>query len=410
MADPTAFSANAPRLESRASQVAQQALALGASHVRVKLSRDQVARAEVSTTGIRQVRRSFRKLEVALIKIGRAGVFSTTDLSESAVTGALTQTLAELDSLPAELYASADKAPQIDLPPGPFDALKLVDPALAEPDRKRCADTVRALGDIAGASCEERSSAIAVTDGAVSASFAHTTAIVTAHLAHGLTHSWAARHRADLPTIAELKAVLADNVAMLSTDITTPATSGPRTLLVAPEPASQLIEALVSAAHAGDADLPARLTVIAAPWLPGGLASRPFTDDGRATRPTPLIQGGRRRVTLHPGHAPAPGNLRVGLGGRTLARMVGETEAGILVLGWLALRIDPHTRIADLHLIGHVIDNGKRTGVVRSSHLRIGLHDLFTRLVRVGGDPWTHGTVRSPSLVFDGVEVHSSPA
>ena len=28
---------------------------------------------------------------------------------------------------------------------------------------------------------------------------------------------------------------------------------------------------------------------------------------------------------------------------------------------------------------------------------------LFARLVRVGGDPWTYGTLHSPTLVFEGV-------
>ena len=31
------------------------------------------------------------------------------------------------------------------------------------------------------------------------------------------------------------------------------------------------------------------------------------------------------------------------------------------------------------------------------------LLELFSRLVRVGGDPWTYGTLHTPTMVFEGV-------
>jgi len=400
---PEAPSGAAARLEERARQIARIALTFGATDARVTLHREQVATAEIREGHLQQTRRTFRRVEALLQKDGRQTVVSTTDLSDAGVSAAFGGALGELERLPHTLFPRPAAMPRVDLPPGPFDALRLVDPALAEPDLDRCVSRALALRPAQQAGVSEHSCAMAVATTSQHAGFSHTHTRAWARLAGGLERRWAARHLDALPSADAIHAKLAGDQTLLSTP-PAPPPDAPVTLVVSPEPAGRLIEALVGLAPSGA--LPDRLSVIADPWLPGGLASAPFSEAGRALRPVPLIQGGQRRVSLRPGEPPAPGVLRVGLGGRRLDRMVAEIDDGVLVTGWMSVRVDPGTGMARLALVGHRIQAGERTTGLIGARIDTPLPALFDRLSTVGGDPWAFGRVRSPSLAFSAVQVH----
>ena len=400
-----ASAAAANRLQAKAHELAHAALSLGATAIRITLRRDQVARSERSAAGILERRRSFREYEAMVYKGDRLTQICSTDLSSEGVAATMSSALKMLDQLPQALFLRAAQPQRLQLPPGPFNALRLSDPAMASPKLARCTSRLQALPSMP-ASVEENSSAIAISDGIQHGGFTHTMVKIRAQVDQRLQRSWTARHLSDLPDIEQISANLIEDQQLLLAPSAT-VQAEPVSLLVAPVPASQLIDALVRTAPSGA--LPQRLSVIADPWLPGGIASMPFTEDGRPTRPEPLIQGGQRRPTLHPGHAPSPGNLRVGLGGRSLARMMAETRSGVVVTGWLT---DPRDLVhgpAPLSLVGRKIHNGSPAGPLVGAQLKLSLQALFTKLVRVGADPWTLGSARSPSLAFDPVKVHAAP-
>jgi PmbA protein len=86
-----------------------------------------------------------------------------------------------------------------------------------------------------------------------------------------------------------------------------------------------------------------------------------------------------------------------------LAAIVADVGEGIYVTSWLGGNSDPTSGELSLGLRGHLITRGTIGAPVGEMNVTGNLLELFSRLVRVGGDPWTHGTLHTPTLVFEGV-------
>jgi PmbA protein len=234
-----------------------------------------------------------------------------------------------------------------------------------------------------------------------------------------------ARHLADLPDAAWIAdEALARARARLGT------IKGPTkttTLLVDRMAAGRLLGALLAPARGsavqqgrslwaerlGEALVSKVLTLTDEPLLPRAMGSRLFDDEGIAARPLTVLEGGALRSLFIDtyyarklGVPPTTGgssNLVVKPGKGDLASLMAAAGEGVYVTSWLGGNSDPTSGEFSLGLRGHLVEKGKLGAPVGEMNVTGNLLELFSRLVRVGGDPWTYGTLHSPTLVFEGV-------
>jgi PmbA protein len=164
----------------------------------------------------------------------------------------------------------------------------------------------------------------------------------------------------------------------------------------------------------GEALFSERLTVTDDPLIPRGMASRRYDGEGIASKPMPLIEAGVPRnlylstyYASKTGLAPTtgqPSNRVVALGEQDLEALIAGVDDGYLVTGWLGGNADLTTGDFSLGCRGHLIVKGQRGAPVTEMNVTGNLRELFAGLVALGNDPHPYSTLRSPSLVFEGVQ------
>lgn len=157
------------------------------------------------------------------------------------------------------------------------------------------------------------------------------------------------------------------------------------------------------------------LTVIDDPLVTRGLGSRHFDEDGIAARRRALIQGGVLKeqlfdvYTAHKmGRAPNGGstsNVLLEPGQRSPQDLIGDLKEGIFVTGFLGGNADPNTGDFSHGIKGFAIENGQLTEPLGELNITGNHTRLWKRLVAVGDDPWLASSMRTPTLVFEGVHV-----
>lgn len=155
------------------------------------------------------------------------------------------------------------------------------------------------------------------------------------------------------------------------------------------------------------------LTLTDEPLLPRAMGSRHFDGEGIAARPMTILEGGALRsmyidtyYARKLGVAPTTGgssNLVVTPGKGDLESIVADVGKGIYVTSWLGGNSDSTSGEFSMGLRGHLIEKGKIGAPVGEMNITGNVLDVFSRLTRVGGDPWTYGSVHVPTLVFEGV-------
>lgn len=235
----------------------------------------------------------------------------------------------------------------------------------------------------------------------------------------------AARHRADLldPTVIADEALARARARLGSTKGPTVTT----TLVVDRMVAGRLLGALLGPARGwavqqgrsfwaerqGQAVVSKALVLTDEPLLPRAMGSRLFDGEGIAARPLTLVEGGAlrnlfldtyyaRKLGVPPTTA-GSSNLVVKPGEGDLQSLVADAGEGIYVTAWLGGNSDDTSGEFSLGLRGHLIERGTIGAPVGEMNVTGNLLELFSRLRRVGGDPWTYGSVHSPTLVFEGV-------
>lgn len=156
-----------------------------------------------------------------------------------------------------------------------------------------------------------------------------------------------------------------------------------------------------------------RFELIDDPHIPRGMSSSPFDGDGIATRRRPLVTGGALQTFLLDvyyanklGKKPTGGswtNLVIEPGKGDLDSLVGQVDRGVYVTDWLGGNSDATSGEFSLGLRGHMIERGKITRPVGEMNVTGNLLDLFAKVAAVGDDVWTLSSIRSPTVVFDGV-------
>jgi PmbA protein len=200
------------------------------------------------------------------------------------------------------------------------------------------------------------------------------------------------------------------------------------TMLVEARAATQLIGRLLGPASAaavqqgrsfwkgriGTRAVSPKLTVVDDPTLADGLASRPFDGEGIAARRLPLIEAGTFAALYADtyygsklGVAPTTGmasNRVVTPGTASRASLLAAAKGGVLVTAWLGGNMDATTGDFSLGVRGHLIEGGAVGAPIGEMNVTGNIVDLFSHLVDVGNDVWTSSPIRTPSLLFDGVQ------
>jgi PmbA protein len=157
-----------------------------------------------------------------------------------------------------------------------------------------------------------------------------------------------------------------------------------------------------------------KLTLIDDPHLVKGFGSRLYDGEGLAARQLAVFEGGILRnyfVDTYYGKklqiAPTTGgasNLTFALGTRSQAQLVAEIEDGILVTGFLGGNSNGTTGDFSLGVQGFRIRGGRVAEPVSELNISGNHLDLWKRLSAVGSDPYLYSSLRTPTLVFDGVQ------
>ncbi len=170
------------------------------------------------------------------------------------------------------------------------------------------------------------------------------------------------------------------------------------------------------------------VTVIDDGLYPLGAGIRPFDDEGTPHQTTPLVESGTltgllydRTEALKAGRSSTGNGKRGGIktppggavnnlylqpGRGTLADLVAGVEEGFLITELMGLHTaDPVSGDFSLGAAGTWIKNGKKAYPVQGAAISGNLMDFFSRISAVGGDLRFLGTVGSPSLALESLDV-----
>ncbi len=156
------------------------------------------------------------------------------------------------------------------------------------------------------------------------------------------------------------------------------------------------------------------ITLTDDPLVAKGFGSRLFDGEGIAARPFPVFEKGVLRnyyIDTYYGKklqlAPTTGgssNLLMALGSKDQAGLLAGIKDGILVTGFLGGNSNATTGDFSLGVQGFRIRGGAVAEPVSELNISGNHLDFWKRLVAVGNDPWPYSSLRTPTLVFEGVQ------
>lgn len=157
------------------------------------------------------------------------------------------------------------------------------------------------------------------------------------------------------------------------------------------------------------------LTLVDDPHVPRGLGSALWDGDGFATRRRPLITEGVLETYLiddyyarKMGVEPTSGdthNFEWALGDRSPAELIADVGEGVWIDRFLGGNSNETTGEISLGCAGRLIRDGELGPPIAEANLAGNFADLWQHLVAVGNDPDPNGASRSPTCVFEGVQL-----
>jgi PmbA protein len=157
-----------------------------------------------------------------------------------------------------------------------------------------------------------------------------------------------------------------------------------------------------------------RLDLADDPLVPRGLGSRLFDGEGIAARRFPVFDKGVARhcyVDAYYGRklgmAPTTGrssNLAWALGTQDGAGLLAQMGEGVVVTGFLGGNSNGTTGDFSLGVQGFRVRQGNVAEPVSEMNVSGNHLELWRQLALVGNDPYPYSPLRTPTLVFDGVQ------
>jgi PmbA protein len=151
------------------------------------------------------------------------------------------------------------------------------------------------------------------------------------------------------------------------------------------------------------------------PHVRRGLGSRLYDGEGLAARGFPVFERGLlrnfyvdtyygRKLGLPPTTARAS-NLTWALGDRGQPALLDAMGDGVLVTGFLGGNSNSTTGDFSLGVRGFRVLKGQLAGPVGEMNVSGNHLELWKRLAAVGNDPYRYSAMRTPTLVFEGVQI-----
>jgi PmbA protein len=153
------------------------------------------------------------------------------------------------------------------------------------------------------------------------------------------------------------------------------------------------------------------------PFLPRGLASGCFDDDGVATHERDVVKEGvlqgyflsvysaRKLGTKSTGNAGGNANLILAPGARDFEGMLRELGTGLLVTELMGQGINMVTGDYSRGAFGYWVENGAILYPVEEITIAGNLRDMFRNISAIGGDLLTRGSRTCGSIVVDGMTI-----
>jgi PmbA protein len=150
------------------------------------------------------------------------------------------------------------------------------------------------------------------------------------------------------------------------------------------------------------------------PLVVRGLGSRLYDGEGIAARRFPIFEGGAlrsyyvdtyygRKLGIPPTTARAS-NLSWKLGTRSQQELLAAMGDGVLVTGFLGGNSNGTTGDFSLGVRGFRVRGGALAEPVGEMNVSGNQLELWRRLAAVGNDPYRYSAMRTPTLVFEGVQ------
>jgi PmbA protein len=165
----------------------------------------------------------------------------------------------------------------------------------------------------------------------------------------------------------------------------------------------------------GEAVGSARFELVDDPLLPRGLGSRLYDSDGISAKRRSVFEKGVLKTFFIDdyygrklGKAPTTGsssNLLFAGGAKSAAEIVAEARDGVLVTGFLGGNSNATTGEYSLGIEGFAIRAGAVAEPIGEMNISGNLGELWKKLAVTGNDPWPYASIRTPTLLFDGVQV-----
>jgi PmbA protein len=150
------------------------------------------------------------------------------------------------------------------------------------------------------------------------------------------------------------------------------------------------------------------------PHIPKAFGSRLYDNEGMAARRLPVFEKGVLRNYFVDTYyakklkmAPTTGgrsNLVFTLGPKSQSEILKDVGEAVLVTGFLGGNSNPTTGDYSYGIKGFRIRAGQRAEPLSEMNIAGNLGDLLKKLAAVGNDPWPYSSLRTPTLVFEGVQ------
>jgi PmbA protein len=151
------------------------------------------------------------------------------------------------------------------------------------------------------------------------------------------------------------------------------------------------------------------------PLLPRAFGSRTYDGEGIAARPRRMIESGvlkdyyvdcyyGRKLGLAPTTG-RPSNLTWALGQRPRQALLADVGDGVLVTGFLGGNSNGTTGDFSLGVRGFALRGGRLAEPIGEMNVSGNHLELWKRLAAVGDDPYPYSALRTPTLVFEGVQL-----
>jgi PmbA protein len=150
------------------------------------------------------------------------------------------------------------------------------------------------------------------------------------------------------------------------------------------------------------------------PTIPRGLGSRPWDGDAFRARPMPVVEAGvlqnyylslyyARKLGMDPTSG-GRSNWVVPPGERSVAAILKDMPKCIVVTGFLGGNGNGVTGDFSYGVQGMLYENGVATANLSEMNISGNVLEIFHQFEESANDPYLYSSVRSPSLVFDGVQ------